>query len=224
MRADPVARRIGRNSGVLGLLGTLMATAVLAGCGPAEGPGLADTVGGTAGSTSTSVASTATSGRPTALPEQAPVELAVADPVQVSVPSVGIDSTLGELGLTPGGELEAPSEWDVAGWYAGGPAPGERGPAVIAGHVDSPNGPAVFWRLREVAVGDAVRVTRADGTAATFQVTRTLSVAQDEFPTAEVYGPTPASELRLITCDGPYDRAAGRYEHNLVVFATATEV
>lgn len=162
-------------------------------------------------------------GRPTALPPQRSPADPVANPVEVSVPSVDIRSGLVELGLTADGELESPSEWDVAGWYAGGPTPGERGPAIIAGHVDSPDGPAIFWRLRDVAVGDRVEVARADGSSAVFEVTRTLSVEQDTFPTADVYGPTPESELRLITCDGPYDRAAGRYEHNLVVFATVVE-
>lgn len=149
-----------------------------------------------------------------------PVPVPVADPVAVALPGLGLRSELDHLRLQPTGELEAPRRWHVAGWYVGGPRPGQRGPAVIAGHVDGPGGPAVFWRLREVRLGDRVEVTRADGTTAAFAVTRTLVVPKSGFPTDEVYGPTPHPELRLITCTGPFDRRSGHYVDNLIVFAT----
>ena len=151
---------------------------------------------------------------------EAPAAAPVADPVAVVLPRLGIRSELDRLGLQPDGVLEAPPRWDVAGWYAAGPRPGEQGPAVIAGHVDGPDGPAVFWRLQELRVGDRVDVVRADGTTAAFAVTRTLVTAKDGFPTAEVYGPRPDAELRLITCEGLFDRRTGHYVDNLVVFAT----
>jgi hypothetical protein len=144
----------------------------------------------------------------------------VAEPVAGALPGLGIRSVLDPLGLQPTGELQAPPRWDVAGWYVGSPRPGERGPAVIAGHVDGPDGPAVFWRLGQVRAGDRVEVLRADGTTAVFAVTRTLVVPKSGFPTSEVYGPTPGAELRLITCGGPFDRRSGHYVDNLIVFAT----
>ncbi len=144
-----------------------------------------------------------------------------ARPVTVAVPSLGIDSSLDRLRVADSGELESPPRWQVAGWYAAGPRPGERGPAVVAGHVDSPDGPAVFARLAEIAVGDRVVVTRADGSRVRFEVDRVEQVAKNGFPTDEVYGPTPDAQLRLITCDGPYVSSQGGYQDNLVVFATA---
>ena len=95
------------------------------------------------------------------------------------------------------------------------------GPAVLAGHVDSTAGPAVFWRLRDLAPGDEVLVDRADGTTARFTVTRVERHPKDAFPTDEVYGPTTGAELRLITCGGEFDRAARSYRDNVVVFAVA---
>jgi hypothetical protein len=145
-----------------------------------------------------------------------------ADPVALTIAAVGVRSTLDRVGLGAGGEIEAPGRWQVPGWYSAGPAPGQQGPAVILGHVDSPQGPAVFARLGELRPGDLIEVSRADASTAVFAVDRSISVPQHGFPTAEVYGPTPDSELRLITCEGPYDRTAGRYLHNLVVFATLT--
>ncbi|PZA22338.1 sortase domain-containing protein, partial [Modestobacter versicolor] len=109
----------------------------------------------------------------------------------------------------------------VAGWFAAGPAPGETGPAVLAGHVDDRTGPAVFFRLEELTAGDEVRVTGADGQLVTFTVTRVASYPKDAFATAEVYGPTTGAELRLITCGGTFDRSRRSYTDNVVVFATA---
>jgi len=144
----------------------------------------------------------------------------VAAPTRVEVPSLGISSDLDRLGTDGTGRLETPPQWQVAGWFASGPRPGDDGPAVIAGHVDSPTGPAVFARLSELEEGDLVRVTDAEGVVREFAVTSTTTTPQDGFPTEAVYGPTPDSQLRLITCDGPYDAANGGYQDNLLVFAT----
>jgi hypothetical protein len=91
---------------------------------------------------------------------------------------------------------------------------------VITGHVDSVAGPAVFFRLRDVAVGDPVSVVRADGTTARFTVTRVARYPKAAFPAAEVYAPTPGAELRLITCGGAFDRAARSYLDDVVVYAS----
>jgi hypothetical protein len=146
----------------------------------------------------------------------------VAAPTRVQLPSLGVDSSLAKLDVDSSGALVPPSGFDEAGWFAGGPAPGDVGPAVIAGHVDSRTGPAVFFRLRDVAVGDPVLVRRADGTTAHFTVTRVARHPKDAFPTAEVYGPTPDAQLRLITCGGDFDRAGRSYLDNVIVYATLT--
>lgn len=91
---------------------------------------------------------------------------------------------------------------------------------MIAGHVDSTTGPAVFYRLRELRLGQPITVTRADGSMVAFAVTEVRQYAKDAFPTADVYGPVPEPELRLITCGGSFDRTRGSYRDNVVVFAT----
>ncbi len=159
-------------------------------------------------------------------PAPGPVVLAGASPagavapLRVRVPAIGVDSALAGLGLDGAGALTVPADPDAAGWYAGGPVPGDVGPAVVAGHVDSADGPAVFARLDELAPGDEVLVDRSDGAVARFTVTRVERHPKDAFPTAAVYGPTPDAQLRLVTCGGAFDRAAGSYEDNVVVFAT----
>ncbi|WP_167760497.1 class F sortase [Blastococcus sp. CT_GayMR16] len=145
---------------------------------------------------------------------------AIAAPVRVHIPSIGVDSALLRLGVDDAGALLPPDDFGQAGWFPAGPVPGDIGPAVIAGHVDSFAGPAVFFRLRELADGDEVRVDRADGTTIRFTVTATHRYPKDEFPTEDVYGPTPRAELRLITCGGDFDRSARSYRDNVVVYAS----
>lgn len=142
-------------------------------------------------------------------------------PAAVRIPGIEVSSPLETLRTDEAGRLRSPQEWQSAGWFAEGTPPGEIGPAVIAGHVDSPTGPAVFARLAELRPGDLVTVERADGSTVDFRVDRTEVVPQAAFPTAEVYGPTPDAQLRLITCDGPYLRSSGGYQDNRVVWASA---
>jgi hypothetical protein len=145
-----------------------------------------------------------------------------AAPLRVQVPSAGVDAPLTGIGLDGAGALAPPDDLATAGWFRQGPAPGEPGPAVLTGHVDSTDGPAIFFRLRDVVAGDPVVVTRADGSTVRFTVTRVARYAKTAFPTAEIYGPTPDAELRLITCGGDFDRSRGSYTDNVVVFAALT--
>ncbi|SHG93878.1 Sortase family protein [Geodermatophilus nigrescens] len=154
---------------------------------------------------------------PVVLAARPPATTAV--PTRVRVPAIGVDSALVDLGLDGAGALEAPADFALAGWYADGPVPGETGPAVVAGHVDSTAGPAVFFRLRELAPGDEVLVDRSDGTTARFTVTGVERHPKDAFPTEAVYGPTADAQLRLVTCGGAFDRSVRSYEDNVVVFA-----
>ncbi|MFI6265190.1 class F sortase [Micromonospora sp. NPDC051006] len=142
------------------------------------------------------------------------------EPTRVRVPRIGLDAPLTTLGLDRAGTLIPPAGFDVAGWYGGGPAPGDPGPAVLAGHLDSRRGPAVFARLGELRPGDPVEVWRG-GQRLVFRVTGLLRTRKDAFPTASVYGPTPGPELRLITCGGDFDRRRRHYTDNVVVFAVA---
>jgi hypothetical protein len=144
----------------------------------------------------------------------------VASPVSLTIPLIGVKTQLTTLGLAAGGALQVPSSTSVAGWYTGSPRPGSVGSAIIVGHIDSLTGPGVFYRLPELRPGDDVYVKRADGTTAEFRVTSVQTYLKDHFPTQTVYGPTPDAELRLITCGGAFDAAAGHYLSNIVVYAT----
>lgn len=141
-------------------------------------------------------------------------------PVRIQASSIGLDAVVGELGLAADGSVQVPSDPDATGWFDRGPAPGQRGPAVVLGHVDSRTGPAVFARLRDLKVGDPVVVTLRDGAQVRFTVDGTLTFAKSDFPTAATYGPVPGPALRLITCGGAYVRDRGGYQSNVVVFAS----
>lgn len=145
----------------------------------------------------------------------------VAPPATVQIPAIGVDTPLEQLRLADDGSLSTPRNPLRAGWFVGGPRPGEVGPAVVVGHRDSRDGPAVFWRLSELRRGDRIVVAGADGTGTTFAVRRVELVPQADFPTELVYAPTPARALRLITCGGDYDHLKGRYKSNVIVFAEA---
>jgi sortase (surface protein transpeptidase) len=141
-------------------------------------------------------------------------------PTRLRVKAIGVDTALETLHLGADGELQPPKTNDQAGWYADGTAPGDVGPAVLAGHVDSQRGPAVFYRLREIEAGDKIQVTRGDHTV-TFTVISTAWYPKKAFPTDLVYGPTPDRQLRLITCGGVFDKSLRSYKDNLVVYAVA---
>jgi Sortase domain len=141
-------------------------------------------------------------------------------PVRLVIPRIQVASSLDRLGRAPNGTVEVPSRWEVPGWYAPGPRPGDPGSAVILGHVDSKRGPAVFYRLRELRPGDHIDITRADGSSVRFVVQRTASYDKQRFPTDAVYYPTLTSTLQLVTCGGQFDTATGHYRSNIIVFAT----
>jgi hypothetical protein len=147
---------------------------------------------------------------------------ALSPPASLTITSLGIQTALQPLGLQADGSLQPPSQWATAGWYDGGVVPGQIGPAIIAGHIDSTRGPAVFYRLRDLVAGAKVLITEQDGSVLTFVVDGAESFPKSQFPTAEVYGPTPDAELKLITCTGTFDSSVHSYRSNLVVTAHLT--
>jgi sortase (surface protein transpeptidase) len=141
-------------------------------------------------------------------------------PVRLRVPSISLDTEFVEpLGLLAGGEVAVPDSFTDVGWYKHGPTPGEIGPSVILGHVDSVKGPAVFYSLGQISIGDEIFVDREDGTTVRFIAEKLERYKQSEFPTEQVYGNIPYAGLRLITCTGTYDKQSQRYTHNLVIYA-----
>jgi LPXTG-site transpeptidase (sortase) family protein len=152
-------------------------------------------------------------------PQTGSMPVPASAPTRVRIPAIGVDSPLETLHLDGSGELAAPLDFGQAGWFADGTVPGEVGPAVIAGHVDSVRGKAIFYNLGKLRAGDFVEVQRGDRWLR-FQVTGVDRYAKKQFPTGRVYGPTPDAQLRLITCGGSFDRSAGSYVDNVVVYAT----
>ncbi|MFF2778735.1 class F sortase [Streptomyces sp. NPDC058052] len=141
------------------------------------------------------------------------------------MPAITTEAPFLDVGLDRQGRLGVPPIDDPlkVGWYAEGPAPGERGTAVMVGHRDTRTGPAVFLDLDSLGPGNTVRVARADGRVAVFTVDKVRTYPKSAFPDKEVYGFTGRPELRLLTCGGAYDRGAG-YDANIVVFAHLTGV
>lgn len=146
-------------------------------------------------------------------------EVQAADPERIRIPAIGVDAAVVPLGLRDDGHIEVPTDFDEVGWWVDGPEPGEPGPAVLLGHVDSWHGPAVFFDLTLLAPGDAIHVDRVDGTAVTYLVERTEQHPKDAFPTEAVYGPTVEPALRLVTCGGDFDRDRRSYNDKIIVFA-----
>lgn len=150
--------------------------------------------------------------------------LAPSKPKQITITRLGIDYPVTELGQAADGTMETPPLFDkVTGWYKYSPTPGEIGPSVIVGHIDTYKGPSVFWKLREAQPGDEVSVVREDGSTVKFKVTAIKQFEQNNFPTEEVYGNTDDSQLRLITCGGTFDKKTLHYSENTVVFASIVQ-
>lgn len=144
-------------------------------------------------------------------------------PVRLDIPELEVSSDLLQLGLNPDQTVQVPplTKDSRAGWYKYSPTPGQLGPSVLLGHVDSvEQGPGIFFKLGALRPGATVTVTRSDDTVAVFRVDRVVSYPKDEFPTLEVYGNTESAQLRLITCGGRFDSRSGHYESNIVAFAT----
>lgn len=146
-------------------------------------------------------------------------------PRELRIPAIGVTARLDDVALQPDGTIGVPQpgpDYDHPAWFSGSPTPGELGPSVIVGHVDSAvNGPSVFFRLGDLRPGNQIQVSRADGSTALFTVQAVRSYAKRHFPTQTVYGETSNPQLRLITCGGSLS-AAGHYENNTVVFADLT--
>jgi LPXTG-site transpeptidase (sortase) family protein len=147
-------------------------------------------------------------------------------PTHIEIPAIGVDAAVFAIGKAADGTLAVPQpgpNLDKAAWYHGSATPGQDGPAVIEGHVDSDSGPSVFYRLGSVSVGDKVRVDRMDGATAVYVVdaVRTYATHAD-FPTLGVFAsPLDRPTIRLITCSN-FDSSIGHYVGNTVVFGHLT--
>ncbi len=147
-----------------------------------------------------------------------------ARPVSLSVPAIDVSAPVKPVGEAPDGTIAVPplARHEETGWYDRGPVPGDPGPAVIVGHVDTKNGPSVFYDLGKVRVGDTVEVTRDDGSVVVFTVDSVEHFPKDRLPAERVYGHEGPAGLRLITCGGQWVGGRTGYADNVIVFATRT--
>lgn len=141
-------------------------------------------------------------------------------PVSITIPALGVDAAIEQLGVDSDQHLEVPSDPAAAGWYQESSAPGAAGAAVLAGHVTWAQEPAVFFDLGDLRPGQRVYIRREDGRTAIFAITKIEQYAKDEFPTAQVYQPVDRPVLRLITCGGQFDADSDTYSANVVAFGT----
>lgn len=137
----------------------------------------------------------------------------------VRIEDLGVRSPLVGLGLQDDGTVEVPADPDLAGWFELGTVPGRVGSAVVLGHVDSVDGPAVFARLGQAARGARVEVGLSDGGVEAFRVRAVRTYANADFPADKVYRSHGKRLLNLVTCGGSYDAARGGYQANVVVYA-----
>ncbi|WP_229899192.1 class F sortase [Streptomyces hiroshimensis] len=158
--------------------------------------------------------------------ERAVPPLPVAVPTRFRIPAIDVDAPLQPLGLLRDGSLSSPrdDETNLVGWYADGAAPGATGTAVVAGHVDTDTGPAVFYNLGALKKGYRVEVARADGRTALFTIDAIEVYSRTDFPSQKVYGPSKRAELRVITCGGGFSEESHAYMGNVVVYAHLTGV
>jgi sortase (surface protein transpeptidase) len=152
------------------------------------------------------------SSRPTSPPVH------IARPIRVVIPSIDVDARIDRVGLNADNSMEVP-EFGRAGWYTNGPRPGQPGPAVVVAHVDSYQGPDVFFRLHELKPGDRVIIRRADGSKGQWRIASSEQTPKDELPTERIWNDTQRPVLRLITCGGNFDEVTRHYLDNTIVYA-----
>ncbi|MEU7114206.1 class F sortase [Streptomyces sp. NPDC046182] len=158
-------------------------------------------------------------------PAAAPGPLPASRPTRVRVPAVRIDAPVTPVGLDADGWIDTPpaDETGLAGWFTSAVTPGEKGTAVVVGHVDTPDGPSVFYELGALSKGQRVEIARQDGRTAVFSVYGVEVVPKDDFPAERIYRTSLHPELRLLTCGGGFSRQKG-YDGNVVVSARLVEV
>ncbi|PSO43790.1 class F sortase [Candidatus Saccharibacteria bacterium QS_8_54_8] len=168
--------------------------------------------------------------KPTTTPSTQPadrINLKPSRPVHLRIPAIDVDSSVTKIGKNPDGTIKVPegADYDKPAWYKHSPRPGQVGPTMIEGHVDSAEGGAsVFFRLAQLTPGDKIYVKRADGKVIIYQTGRVREYKKNNFPSEAVYGHTEQPTLRLVTCGGQFLQDIQEYESNTVVFATISNV
>ncbi len=216
------------------LMASMLALIVLAGCGAAEAAPEPDYAGVRSAPVATYTDLPPPTETITPLPTETPTPSystptpdrfqAAGPPVRIEIPAINVDATFEQVGLLPNGAMDTPKIPDNVAWFDQSAIPGQVGKtAVVAGHLDSPYGPAVFYKLRMLVPGDEMAVTYASGERQVFVVEAKERYSFDAAPLDKIYGSTPRRMMNLITCDGAWDRGAANYQQRLVVYTRLKE-
>jgi LPXTG-site transpeptidase (sortase) family protein len=142
--------------------------------------------------------------------------VAARPPQRMQIPAIGVDAKSESLNF-----LDIPKDSNDVGWFDNLSAPGEGGDAVFDGHLDWYTGPAVFWNLAKLKVGDEILVYgSASDQPVRFKVDSIQSVYYLSQPPAWLYSTDGPPQLTLITCDGGWDPAAHVYQDRLLVHSS----
>lgn len=146
---------------------------------------------------------------------------AIEEPLLLVIPRIRVVSKVEPVGLLENGHMDTPRAWDNVAWFAPGTRPGNPGSAVMAGHLDSTTGPAVFWKLRQLEPGDAVIVLDAQARILIFRVEKLRAYDEEAAPIDILFGPSASPRLNLLTCAGSWDHAKRGYDKRLAVYTVA---
>ena len=152
------------------------------------------------------------------------VDREAARPRRIRIPAIGVWARVIPLRLEPDGTMQTPDNVAETGWYEPGREPGERGPAVVVGHVNDVGGPGIFPGCASLRRGDWIRIGRADGSVVRFRVEGLERWPKAAFPTRRVFGNTHRATLRLVTCSGNFDPSTGHCVDNTIVYAARPRV
>ncbi|UOQ45381.1 sortase [Halobacillus salinarum] len=144
-------------------------------------------------------------------------------PAHIKIPAIDVDTNVHKVGILDNGQMGVPDDTVNVGWFEPGTKPGSTGNAVIAGHVDSYEGPAVFFYLKNLKKGDEVHVTGKEGKKLTYVVKALESYPYDNAPIKDIFGHTDKKRLNLITCTGTFDHDTDNHLERLVVFTELKE-
>lgn len=156
---------------------------------------------------------------PTLIPSPTPTPVAM--PLTLVVPKLNISASIQQVGTDSDGRMDVPTNFEDVGWYRFGPKPGEKGSAVIAGHLDRATGaPAVFYFLSKLEIGDQIFVIDQVGITHEFKVVNKESYDFTQVPIDSVFNSTDKSRLNLITCGGSWNFSQHNYSHRTVIYTS----
>jgi len=139
-------------------------------------------------------------------------------PARIVIPSLDVNATVVPEPLQADGGLVIPPPSQV-GWYEAGPAPGQPGSTLVAGHIDYGGVPGAFLSLSSLAVGAPVDVVTVSGQTVPYTVSRLVEVPKASLSSTGVLTDQGPSVLVMVSCGGAFLPAEAAYADNVVVTA-----